>query len=370
MRFSNSSISSILSCPMTYHLRYDLGINPIVKPQALDLGSAIHWGIERNTYDLEEYYQTESTRKYLQSKADECALGEVIVKTYLDNEDEILKDLLKDVNVIDRFHEVEITVKLNSVYRDENEFLGIIDYLLYTDKGFIIIDFKSSSKIPEYSKYLQQLYCYCMLMKEYFPEVPIYKIAVVNFVKSSTKRKPNETIESFKRRLFIEYENNDNLINVQTYNRDLILDERIEQFKHNLENQCDICRNLIEFCKFNNCYYINYESMNMYGGSPYKPLLTKEKNCYVMYNVKDKWIEDDKIVNSRSMTQLDIDSIYDNKIVCRYNKFVEINEELLKNNKDLSIIESNMLNLGYIFNENSVKTYYEIYKKGDISEKR
>lgn len=41
---------------MTFFLRYKCGINTKAKKPALEIGSAVHWGIEHATEDLSEYY--------------------------------------------------------------------------------------------------------------------------------------------------------------------------------------------------------------------------------------------------------------------------------------------------------------------------
>jgi len=364
MRFSNSKLNAIFNCPMSYHLRYDLGINPVVKSKALDLGSAIHWGIEHNTDNLNEYYESESSRKVLESKRDEQALAEVIVKYYIDNEDEILKNLLKDVIIEERFHELEIVCKLESKIEIEgsNEFVGIIDYLLYTNKGFIIIDYKTSSDIPKYEKYLQQLLCYCMLINGEFPGIPIYKIAVVNFLKSKTKRKPNETIENYKRRLRNEYIDDNIFVNI--YNGELILQEKIESYKNNLSKQCDVALQIVQFCNRFNNYYINYNTVNDYGGNVYKPLFDKQKDAYVMYTVKDKWVDDnDKIIDTRYMLPIDIDAIYDGMIICRYKDFLIFNKDILEKNKSLLEVKNHMKNINLKFEEGMIDIYYKIYQE-------
>ena len=53
-------------------------------------------------------------------------------------------------------------------YEGGYNFVGIIDLLLLTNKGFIIIDYKTSSTVPEWDKYLEQIYSYEYLLSKKF----------------------------------------------------------------------------------------------------------------------------------------------------------------------------------------------------------
>ena len=64
MKLSHTKLQTILECPMTYFLNYKEGIKLKEEKSALAIGSAVHWGIEHNTDDLEEYYNEEE--KYIQ----------------------------------------------------------------------------------------------------------------------------------------------------------------------------------------------------------------------------------------------------------------------------------------------------------------
>lgn len=56
IEWSHSKLDTILNCPMSYYLRYVQGISPKKDKPAFEIGSAVHWGIEHDTYDLIDYY--------------------------------------------------------------------------------------------------------------------------------------------------------------------------------------------------------------------------------------------------------------------------------------------------------------------------
>jgi len=325
MKFSNSKISSFYNCPFVYHLSYDLGISPKIKPKALDFGSAVHWGLEHNTSNLEKFYNENKNLENFKND-DSRILQEVMVQTYLDNKQQIINKILGDAKLLGEYHEIELNTKIKSKYNIEShDFMGIIDLLLYTDKGFIIVDYKTSSKKPNYDDYLQQLYTYIILCKSEFPDVPVYKIAIINLQKSGTRRK-NQTELQYRKQLEKEYvlvDDDDDLIRVNVFDRNTILDSEIEKFENDLTNKCDYMNMVSDIANKNKIWYINWDNLKEYGGSPYLPLCNKEKYSWELYKVKDKYLSNDKIIDYRPMRKIDFDNIYNEVPIylCRYEYF-------------------------------------------------
>ena len=208
MILSHSKLDMILKCPMTYYLNYKQGIKLKIEKSALAIGSAVHWGIEHNTENLQEYYNKEGSFRQVNNYGKDELLAESMVHGYLKHKDEIFDDILKDLetgeklSLLDEQHELTIEADLFSHRFDKpHKFVGIIDLLLLTEKGFIIIDYKTSSQTPDWDKYLDQIYRYIYLLRCEFPDVPVYKIGIVNLKKSMVRQKQAENEESFLLRL-------------------------------------------------------------------------------------------------------------------------------------------------------------------------
>lgn len=369
MKFSHSKLKLFFNCPMTYHLKYDLGITPKNKAQALTDGEAVHWGLEHNTSDLEDFYKENQNLKNFKNK-DNQILEEVMVDAFLKNKKEIFDKILTDekgnkLELLEEIHELELTVPLNkNPYIDEvNEFTGIIDLLLLTNKGFIIVDYKTSSTKPDFNKYLSQLYKYIYLCKKEFSEVPVYRIAIINLQKSKTKRKSTQTELQYQKQLEKEYviaEDNDDLIRLNIFDRDIISDEEINKAILDLEDQCNYVTIVSNALKYTNAYYTNWEFAKQYGGSPYMDLLEKRDCCELLYNVKDKYIINGKIVDSRPMRHIDFLAI-DEPIylkVCRYKNYKKLleNYEVEEYNELIDGLKENI-------DEELLKVYETIYEK-------
>lgn len=358
MKFSNSKLKTFFNCPFVYHLNYDLGIYPKIKPKALDFGSAVHWGLEHNTSDLDDYY-----KETLFKNNDAKILQEVMIQSYLDNKEKIFDKILIDedgnkLELLEEIHEIELTTKLNSLYNmpPYNEFVGIIDLLLLTNKGFIIVDYKTSSKKPDFNEYTQQLYTYNMLCNSEFPDVPVYKLAVINLQKSSTKRK-NQTELQYKKQLEKEYilvGDDDDLIRVNVFDRDTLIEEENIKFKQDLESRCDFVAMVTELANKNHIWYINWDSLKEYGGSPYLPLINKERFSWELYYVKDKYLANGQIMNIRPMRAIDFDNIFNNipDYVCRYEDFKIVYE---KNPSEIFKDDTE-------FDDELIENYIEIYR--------
>lgn len=349
MNFSHSKLSCILQCPMTYYLNYIQGIKLKQTKSALSIGSAVHWGLEHSTENLEEYYKEEGTFKQKGEYTDDQLLAESMVHGYLKHRDDIFKDILGDMKLQNEEHELFLDAKIN-----DDRFVGIIDLLLLTDKGFVIIDYKTSSVVPDWDNYLDQIYRYIFLLRENFPGVPVVKIGIINLRKARLRRKQNENEEQFRNRLKFEYELNDeNYINYHCYRPEELDSQLVDDYINNLSKMCAMAKNIDE----NKLFYINYTAAKgVYGKSDYYDIFYKIPDCYLLYEIKDKvWDEDDKIFKlKRDCLPLDMLVIEKNNILNKY----EIYENLIKEGKTVEYIKKH-----YIINDELLKLYKTTYDK-------
>lgn len=373
MKFSHSKLKLFLNCPMTYHLKYDLGITPKVKSQALSSGEAIHWGLEHNTSDLTQFYKENPSLKNFKNN-DNQILEEVIIEAFLKNKEKIFNKILttetgEKLELLEEIHEYEINSKISSKVVKYNEFKGIIDLLLVTNKGFIIVDYKTSSSKPDFNEYLSQLYKYIYLCNYEFPDYPVYRIAIINLQKSKTKRKPIQTEEQYKKQLEKEYiyvEDDDDLIRINIFDRDIISDEVIKKSVEDLANLCDYAYITTEACNKNNIFYINWDHAKEYGGSPYLDLLENRYGCQELYVVKDKYLFNKKIYDTRPMKEIDVKNIYEGVPIefCRYKNFepiyVSLIEKGFKNNEICNALKE-IYNINKI-DEDLINSYIKIYE--------
>lgn len=292
MRLSHSKLTTLLSCPMTYYLSYVEGISKKETKSALAIGSAVHWGIEHNTEDLSEYYKEEGTFKQGDNYTRDQILAEAMVHGYLKHKDALFKQLLTDpktkeqVTLVDETHELFLSGKLPSkLHVLPHEFVGIIDLLLLTDKGFILIDYKTSSMVPDWDNYLDQIYRYIMLLNSTFPDVPVYKIGIINIRKTGIRQKKNETDFEFTQRLRFEYELNDeNYINYHEYLPEELNQDHIKDYISNLSKMADAGETIVN----NKMWFINYSAANgTYGKSDLWDIFYKTPDAYLLYKIKD-----------------------------------------------------------------------------------
>ena len=185
--WSHSKLNTLLNNPAEYYLYYVQGIQPKIEKTALSIGSAIHWGLENQTSDLQPYYNEKGSFAQWNNYTDEQCLAECIVEAFLKRQKEVIDDILKDdetleiLDVMSIERELRLTGHLDSkLYPDGHDFLGIIDLLILTNKGFILIDYKTSSRDVEWKSYKSQLFKYDFLLQYNFPEIPLYKVGIIN----------------------------------------------------------------------------------------------------------------------------------------------------------------------------------------------
>ena len=325
MKLSHSKLSTILSCPMSYYLSYEQGIAlKDVKP-ALSIGSAVHYGIEHNTDDLTEYYNKSAGFKSRDNFTRDQLLAESMVYGYLLHKDEIYKEILKDpktgetLTLLEDTHEVFITAKLDSKLDEKTDFVGIVDLLLLTNKGFIIVDYKTSSNEPDWTSYLDQIYRYIFLVRSEFPEIPIIKIGIINLKKTQIRQKKAENQEEFLNRLRFEYRLNDEkYVNYHEYDVDLIEQQKIDDYIKNLSTMCDLAT-VIAGSKM---FYINYgNAKNMYGKTDFYDIFYKTDHAHLLYTISDNVKIDGELVERRDCVPIDMLVIEHDNVLNKFKKF-------------------------------------------------
>ena len=346
MKLSHSKLTCILNCPMTYYLQYKVGIFPKIEKPALAIGSAVHWGIEHNTEDLTEYYSQDFKTK--DSYGHDQLLAEAMVHGYMKNNESIFDTILRDpdtgemLKIVDEMHEVYITGKLKSYRFDEkHDFVGIIDLLLLVENSngelfFIIIDYKTSSAIPNWDDYLEQIYRYIFLLRSTCEEIPIKKIGIINIRKTAIRQKSKETWEQYLRRLKQEYDiNDDNLVNVHMYNNNELDKTIVDAYIDNLSKMADTAQLIDD----NNMWFINFPAANgKYGKSQYWDIFYRTRDCYVLYNISDKIYNKniDEFLTKRDCRPLDMNVIDRTDVLNKYDKFKTQALAFYDMNKDIS----------------------------------
>lgn len=295
MKLSNSKLSCILNNPKDYELKYILGINPREKKEYFSIGSAVHWGLENDTEDLTQWFKENGTLSQRLEYSQEQEQAEAMVHGFFKQKDKIMKEVFEDYETkeqltkAEEFHELELESKIpSSINNEPYDFMGIIDLLYLTDKGFILMDYKTSSVKPDFSKYLDQIYRYIFLLEDNFPDIPIYKIGIINIVKSRIKKIKNESDFDFRKRWKDLYEKEDSdLINVHMYNVSLLDRDKINAYKDNLSKMADLAQ-LIEN---NKVYYLDAKHASGEGGSypsVYLDIYENRDEWWLNYTIKDK----------------------------------------------------------------------------------
>lgn len=363
MRLSHSKLSCILSNPMEYMLSYIEGISPIQEKPALAIGSAVHWGIEHNTEDLSEYFESQES-EYTRDQL----LAEAMVHGYFKHKDEIFDQILTQsdgskLTLLNEYHELYVTGKLKSL-KNENkvhDFVGIIDLLLLTDQGFIIIDYKTSSQTPDWNGYTEQLYKYMFLIQSEFPEVPILKIGIINLKKTMIRQKKTENWEQFLNRMKWEYELNDeNYVVYHEFPAETIDKELFENYVKNLSKMADMA----DMIDSNHMWYINYGAANgFYGKSQFWDIYYHTPDAYLLYKISDKTFDEDgKLVDYRPCVPIDMMVIDHDNVMNHYDKYSQVKTAVFGQ----SLIDYNEFNdflkKHYICDDSLLNTYEKISK--------
>lgn len=372
MKLSHSKMQLLLKDPMSYHLKYDLGISQIETKPALRLGSAVHWGLEHGTDDLTEYYGNPD------SYTDEQGLAEAMVSAYLNNKDTIFDLVLSKrdggkLTLLKETHELFINSKLKSFKNPlhEHDFIGIADLLLETDEGLILIDYKTSSSEPDWNGYLEQIYRYIFMLRHVYPDKKVCKIGIINLRKTKFRQKMNESKQSYYKRMKDEY-----LINptaylyVHMYKPEELDKELLDAYIENLSKMADTAQMIVD----NKMYYINFGAQNDYGKSEYYDIFYKTPGAFNLYSISDTILDDSNAIKTeknggrRPCNELDIKSIDDEKILNKYSTFKElvINAIIALETFDHDEIMKE-IDKKYIYDKKLIDDYWQIFDR-DIEE--
>lgn len=362
MKLSHSKLTTILNNPAEYYLSYKQGIQLKQEKTALTIGSAVHWGLEHNTDDLEEFWNQAANVKNRDNYGYEQVLSEAMVHGYLTLKPKIFDEILEHgkYKLQEEYHELTLTAKLGN-----DDFLGIIDLLLLTDKGFIIEDYKTSSSKADWTRYTDQIYRYIYLVESNFPGIPVISCGIINLVKSKIRQKKNENINEFLIRLKKEYEVDDNeYIEYHLYRKDELNMDMMADYINNLKKGAQLA-NLIDN---NQDWYINYPAaIGIYGKSDYYDIFYNTKDAYLLYKIKDKtWNKETSLFQDyRDCVDIDMQVLKNKNILNHYSDFekelctmIEINpnikkEEVIKKLKSKYQCNDMLLDLYFLtFNEN------------------
>lgn len=330
MHLSHSGLQLLLTCPASYFLSKKQGISLKKETKALQVGSAFHWGCEHNTEDLKGYLdEIDPFQNLYNDFTKEVALATGMVHGYLKKKDSIYKQILKsyegeDLTLVDEFHELDLVCDLPSLRFEKNhEFHGIIDLLMLTDKGWIILDYKTSSMRPDFDKYLDQVLRYCWMVEQKFPEMPIYKVGIINVRKTGIKQRQGENEENYAMRIKREYDFDDcDLIEYHEFKPDDFEKSKMDLYIKNLSRMADFAQEIED----NNFWFINYgNAVSVYGKSEFWDLFYKTPDCKYLYKVYDPMFNTDlgEMSNYRDATDLDINSLEVPNPLNHYETFKE-----------------------------------------------
>lgn len=330
MHLSHSGLQLLLTCPASYFLSKKQGISLKKETKALQVGSAFHWGCEHNTEDLKGYLdEIDPFQNLYNDFTKEVALATGMVHGYLKKKDSIYKQILKsyegeDLTLVDEFHELDLVCDLPSLRFEKNhEFHGIIDLLMLTDKGWIILDYKTSSMRPDFDKYLDQVLRYCWMVEQKFPEMPIYKVGIINVRKTGIKQRQGENEENYAMRIKREYDFDDcDLIEYHEFKPDDFEKSKMDLYIKNLSRMADFAQEIED----NNFWFINYgNAVSVYGKSEFWDLFYKTPDCKYLYKVYDPMFNTDlgEMSNYRDATDLDINCLEVPNPLNHYETFKE-----------------------------------------------
>ena len=370
--WSHSRLTKLFENPAEYFLIYEEGIKPKQEKTALSLGSCVHWLLENNTTDSTEYYREKGDMAQFNDYTDERCLAESLAGAYFNRKVDIYNQMLTDketgkvLDILSEEHELQLTAEFPSkIFKVPHKFLGIIDLLLLTEKGWILIDYKTSSQKVDWDNYKSQLYKYFHLIECNFPEFPIWKVAIINLRKTQIRRRKEENDESFKQRIKQEYELNENeLIELHVYHQEEFDPKQIAANAQNLSDMMDMGQIILN----NRAFFINYSNIvNQYGPSQYYDIFYQTPDNYALYTIKDTIFDEDEndILDKRNCEPIDMLVLNSkNDILNKYNIFKEQVKQLNEAGvtDDEKVLQT--LKQKYITDDKLLGKYMKTYKKG------
>lgn len=367
MQLSHSKLKTILECPMSYYLKYIQGIQLKIKRPALTIGTQVHWCIENNTEDLTKYFEEIGDFKHLNNFTRDELLAEAMAHGYFKHKDELFDKLLTDkstgekLELLDESHELFLDTDLKSFKENlTHKFIGIIDLLLLTNKGFVLVDYKTSSQLPNWDNYLDQLYRYIFELRSNFPDTPIFKIAIINLRKTNIRQKKNENETEFLNRLKFEYEINDEeYVNYHEFLPETLNDNLIDNYIKNLSLMADMAETIDK----EKLFYINYGAANgQYGKSEYWDIFYNTPGAEYLYEISDYvWNEDSqRFEDKRDCIELDMKVINNSNVLNKYSIF---KQELLDTDTQSKEEFFRELAKQYLVDRNLLDIYWQTYIK-------
>ena len=370
--WSHSRLNKIIENPKEYYLTYKQGISLKEEKKSLFVGSAVHDGLERNSSDLSEWFEAHASFFEKGAITTEQIMAEAMVQAFLDRKQDFLNEVAYNeetgevANFEQEEHELTLTCTVNSKkFKYPHKFLGIIDLLFYTDKGWILCDYKTSSKAPDWDVYKSQLFDYILLLKYNFPDVPLYRIAIINLQKTGIRQKKDENTDSYRRRIQSEYENNTDLINWHIYDMKEFSQEEIKDYAENLTEMIDLAQTIED----EHLFYLNHAATtNMYGKSQFWDIFYHTPDCHFLYKIRDTIFDEDtnSILEVRDCVPIDMLTVEKGeKVLNKYSQFKKEAESIFSDNskkKDKKTLFDS-LEEKYITDENLLEEYWTNYEK-------
>lgn len=295
MEFSHSKLNTIFTNPADYWGKYVQKISLKVGKTALEIGSMFHWGIEHNTADVTGYIEEQNlTGEYDCRK--EITMAEGMLRNFFKHQEDVKDKMLtkedgSKYELLEEYHELRIEAPLKSKVHDEmHTFVGVIDLLLLTNEGFIVVDYKTSSREPDWDKYLDQIRKYCFLLNSKFPEVPIIKIAVIGVKKSAIRLGKNESTDAFLTRLANEYDTKDDFVSYNEFGKEYIISSQNDRFVNNLTSMADLAEYIIN----TKAFFVNFNTtIGEFGKCDLFDLYYQTQDAEALYKIEDPIYDED-----------------------------------------------------------------------------
>lgn len=261
--YSHSRINCFKQCPMMFKYKYIDKLEPLGTREALNIGKAFHYGLEKKSSDAAlEYMEREEL--FTDEKAEtNKALVLAMIDCYLEkwgNENTT--------------REIEFRLPLN----DHAELLGYIDGLIEEDEGYWLEEDKTASIINkdyiDKLQFIDQPTRYLLAAEKLGLNKPILGIKYRVIKKPLIRQKQGESVEQFRKRLVDKYkEEQDDYIFEFTLTR---TKEELEECRLDLLQDIETIESTKRFTK-------SLGGCSMYGRCPYMELCMKEEHADLLY---------------------------------------------------------------------------------------
>ncbi len=350
MKLSHSKLQNIINNPAEYYLSAIEGIQPKEEKAAFAVGSAVHYSIEHSTDDLLEYFNKKSIEELTQQEI----MATAMAYGYQLHKDKIMAKVLEGCTVLEENHELFLESELPSDPYEKHDFVGILDLLCKTDKGWVLMDYKTSSQTPDWKGYIDQIYRYIFQLKTNYPDIPIYRLGIINIKKASLYKKKDDTNATFLERYKKMYkEGFDTLFDYHEF-RDCEIDlNDYDKYIRNLRFMSDIAAAIVK----NKSWFINFNNVEgKYGKSEYYPIFYREVDAYKLYKIRDRVFMKDQWFDERGCCELDMKVLFVDNIMNHFYKYEE--EYNLDNVNYLENIKSK-----YTYDDRLLKLYEDTLRK-------